>query len=692
MNSDPTMPPKARFSKVDLAIILGLIAWFLIIQTAFLQPPHIYDPSEYMAMARKLPDVQAHHRSLRIGLLIPTALAIGVFDYSEAAFYFMPYVGGAGLVVATYILGRLLFGRSIGGLAAAIIIANPYFLTWSSQLFPDVPAAAMLVGAVAALTFAGMRLKNQVEVPIQVKVALVTAGGLFAWGYLIREFILLFAPLLILIVWMYRIPRRLLGYFLIPTVSLVAMEWAWGWFVYGDPFIRMRVILGRTGSSGRSLDLIEDASQPLLDTILTFPNMLLTAGPGMLFVFFLVVLALSSILVRDRRFVVLSVWVFGLGLAFTLLVVAQDLLGIVILRIGLIRYWYPIFPALIIGGIGGTATLGTLLAKHPAIAPRIGATKNPALAHRIGMVATIVLTAVTISSGIADAGQSRNLVQFEADHNNELRDWLSTSGAGYDTIWTDQHTSWILPMYTRGTFGFGSEVWDGTVRSINNAKRFVDMDAIESGIVIFQDEFFRAKNSNWRDATPGYLISPPDSWSVVFVSENGAYVIFDTDGDANQDVLYEVGDNQPRSWQAIPRQGSTITEPSLYEGVEPHSLSLVRGDFVVLSDNTRRSMAAPPGKKTAHVAPGESIRVDVELGAEGNGWIEFVCWFYDTDGVGHRQIGSTGWGPPGKYSNVEYVCHAPADGDEPYRLRTSLEVRGPMDVVFGPLKVSVTSD
>src|SRR5690606_10453071 len=88
---------------------------------------------------------------LRIGLTIPVWLMIKLFAYSEAAYYAVPYLSAAGLVVTTYWLGRLLDSRATGLFAGLLVFVNPFVIDDGSQLLPDIPATTLLTAAITLL-------------------------------------------------------------------------------------------------------------------------------------------------------------------------------------------------------------------------------------------------------------------------------------------------------------------------------------------------------------------------------------------------------------------------------------------------------------------------------------------------------------------------------------------------------------
>ncbi|MDP2966763.1 MAG: hypothetical protein Q8N39_12130 [Pelolinea sp.] len=86
--------------RIDFILVLLLILVSIGLQAYFLNPPVISDQLDYFFHANSFfnKPLAITHRSMRLGLIIPTAVLIKIFGYSEAAYYAMSFIGMAALV------------------------------------------------------------------------------------------------------------------------------------------------------------------------------------------------------------------------------------------------------------------------------------------------------------------------------------------------------------------------------------------------------------------------------------------------------------------------------------------------------------------------------------------------------------------------------------------------------------------
>lgn len=92
------------------------------------------------------------HPLLLQGIIGVTFQAVGVTDF--AARLVVAALFGIGTVIATYLLGRELYGRQVGGLAALIVAVLPYHAVLSRQVMVDTGMAFFITVAFWALAFA----------------------------------------------------------------------------------------------------------------------------------------------------------------------------------------------------------------------------------------------------------------------------------------------------------------------------------------------------------------------------------------------------------------------------------------------------------------------------------------------------------------------------------------------------------
>jgi hypothetical protein len=192
--------------------------------------------------------------------------------------------------------------------------------------------------------------------------------------------------------------------------------------------------------------------------------------------------------------------------------------GHTLLRLRLFRYWIPIIPPWLIGGL---AIIDQLL--H-AFLRKI--TPNRKTGVLTSFITLCVFSIIVISLGAKSLIQSPEVVRNGNDHFSELRSFLHKNGDRWDVIWTSQNyfraTERVIPMYTRSFIG--KPFWQGEFASLNNENGFYPPETITSGIVIIDRHYMDPQTYN----TPDYLFNPPVEWCLVFKSENERLYAYDT--------------------------------------------------------------------------------------------------------------------------------------------------------------------
>ncbi|MBW3606278.1 MAG: hypothetical protein KY460_15515, partial [Actinobacteria bacterium] len=248
---EPATPRSAQRPRLlyDWLLVAGLVFVYAVLQSAFVHHPIMSDQLHYLVDANTLPDISfPPHHGLRIGLTIPVWFFIQLFDYSEAAYYAVPYLTMVGLVVAVYWLGRLLDSRAAGVISGVLLVANPLVLDEASQLLPDLPAAALLTGAVTLLLWQWRRARVTTTLTRGDRVVLVSIGLLLGWAYLIREFIVVWFPVALVVAVVLRVPRSWWRLIAAGAGAMVALELLWGLVFFGNPFARIWAALHQPAS------------------------------------------------------------------------------------------------------------------------------------------------------------------------------------------------------------------------------------------------------------------------------------------------------------------------------------------------------------------------------------------------------------------------------------------------------------
>lgn len=642
---------RQRVGQIDLPL---LIVGFLTVQSLFLFTPRIYDPIEYFFIASRLEEAGAFHRSLRIGLVGPIRLVQEFLGYSEVAYYVIPLVAGLVLTVAIYYLGRLLFGRVVGLLAAAIVVANPLVLAQSSQIYPDIPSAAMFTAAIALVVAAGIRYRNLETADRRVLLFMASAGVLLGWAYLIREFVVFLFPVVIVVMLIYRLPFR--AWLLLATMALFMFgaEIIWGWVRYGDPIIRLRELTGGRSQPGQlmqeRISRRAAATDDVLTKLATLPKVLGVDVPGLMLFSLGLVGVLGAPFLRHRGLTVLAAWTVLYWALLMATYLYVDEFGRPVLRATLTRYWYPLLPSFVIGGLGAVQ-----VASRQCLRP----------ARSLQTVAGVGL--VVLAAGVASVvplyRSGDRPVEF-----HEFRSWLANNGQNEAAIWTDQRTGWLLPLYT-GT-PLGRPLWDGQLFDINVARRFRPVEYVDRGFVVYQDDFFRAPLSGWRGAVPDAYINPPRDWKPVFTTSESRIVVYKHPAPPTGERLYEV-DGKRVEWDLIGEGG--VLDRS--DGTSEVAVE-VAGSAVLTADPSASG-------RTPVAVTGGSVRFTLDV-AVVDTWIDFECAFWDAQSGFARTDGTTLYYPTEQEVSVEYVCAVPEEtGDNDVVVRPWITLSGEGQATVG---------
>jgi hypothetical protein len=420
-----------------------LAAGWLAVVLSQLRPPTPSDQLNYMEAAARFPHPletsTAMHQVTRFGLLLPMRLAIAVFGYSQAAYYVVPIIATLILLLGTYALGTQLFSR-VAGVAAALVVvaATPVFADAADPL-PDVLVAGLFTVAVSlALAIRRRRLPARWWV-------LVGLGLLLGWSYLVREFIVFVWPLIPILLWR-RVGWR--GLFLVaaPMAALFAGETLLCWALYGNPMARIHAVTHHAEGPAPIEIARTFRGKPRSTYILRLPKTLREYPEGNWMIAF-IGLTLAGGAVWRRRLAVPVVWCALLWVPLTLLGGVLDP-SAPKLRLQLIRYWFPIFPAFMLGGLGALWLAGRVLGNR--LRDRPGGHRM-AVALPVALVVTVAAATVgTAARGwwALPGSRAGGGTQLEA-----FRSWMSEHDQAAPRIWTDAHTARLLQIYQHGPFG-----------------------------------------------------------------------------------------------------------------------------------------------------------------------------------------------------------------------------------------------
>lgn len=503
----------------DWLLVLGLLAFYATLQSAFVRPPQPSDQLHYLVDALNLPQATwPAHQALRIGLTIPVWVLTRLFGYSEASYYGVPYLATGTLVVTTYWLARLLDSRAAGVVAGVLVVANPYVLDDSSQLLPDLPAATLIMVALTLLLWLWRR-SDTTRPPARVTgLVLLAIGLLLGWAYLIREFIVFWYPVVILAVAMMGLPRRWWQRIVAGAAAMFAVELLWGAVFFGNPFARIYAALHQPASPAWRVAQREEfiAAGTIPDTHLE----MLTAMPRALVEFragwVLAVLALAlltgAVLLRSPGLRLMVLWTGVPVVLLTLVIQFAWLFDNRILRPEKIRYWLPILPPLIVGGAVAIIALGR----------RLGGEHG----RRAAVIVMAGLALLSLSLTGADLDAEQNVTRTGQNQFLELREWAATGGETCQVLWVDRHhwraTSRWIPMYLR-TF-WGRSVWDGEVRYVNTGDDFIDISELDTGALVRSQFAVRRRRVEGLPVAD-WLRLPPSSWRRLLVTNGDRIMV-----------------------------------------------------------------------------------------------------------------------------------------------------------------------
>jgi hypothetical protein len=341
--------------------------------------------------------------------------------------------------------------------------------------------------------------------------AMLCIGGLFGWAYLVREFtLLLLPPALLFLRSQFGAPaaRRAA----LPVAAVFVLEVVVNTAVHGNPLARFFV----AGGHDEVVDQIE-APGSRLDAITRFPEAVF-GGAGTFGIGVLLVLALCSGFVLRRHRWFLAGWIAAYLVPLTLAsgLVSPDLK---LFRSQLLRYWTPVLPAIVVGGLGVVAVAARASSQAGGLPRRTAA--------RVGSI-VVVLVAVFVAAR-ADAGVAAADIYERngATQLDELRAWLVTDGADVDVLWTDSQTARVMPLVTRSATG--DLLWDGEVRTFNSAEEpltFVPPDVLRPGeIIVFYPFGYLGRIDSWS-AIPPHIRQRQPGWRSVFQREDDTLLIY----------------------------------------------------------------------------------------------------------------------------------------------------------------------
>lgn len=232
-----------KWDRLDLIYIVIIIVFAVVIQLFFISPPIMSDDMEYYFCATKFPHMPnpPSHWSLRIGLILPVAILYRIFGHAEIVYYTIPFISIVLLSCGTYWLGSRLFNQRLGVISALWLVTTPNLLTESSLLLPDIPATACITIGFGMLASLAKETPNKISKSTKNQKAIwyFLTGMCFGWGYLIKEYYILFIPIILCFFILFELSWKQAIQLFMGMVAVFGFESILNLILYDNPFVRL---------------------------------------------------------------------------------------------------------------------------------------------------------------------------------------------------------------------------------------------------------------------------------------------------------------------------------------------------------------------------------------------------------------------------------------------------------------------
>ncbi|GAB3411531.1 hypothetical protein [Flindersiella endophytica] len=450
--------PRRRRVPWTLAVGGLLAVAVVVFELRLLPSPVPSDQIQYFQVARDFPtstDGYFLHQITRYGLLFPLRALIEIFGYGQVAYYSFSVLAGLSLALSVYAIGTLLFARGVGLAAAVLTVGNNVILGDLLQLLPDVFGTSLLCWALALAIAIRQRRPAVWGSRRRLVLALLGVGVLLAWSYAVREYLVFVWPLVGLILFR-RVGWRGLLLVAAPIGAYVVLELVVSGLAYGDPLTRVKAILGHGNVPLREEARATYQNKPrrwYLDRVLVGLGAVpegawLQAALGTTF---------AAGIVAWRRLGIFLVWA---ALVYVPLVLLGGLVdpGAPKLRLFMMRYWFPLVPAIILASVA-CVWLG---AKYVLSKVKLVPEQRVAL---VAALATLLVAAVPLGLAAPRWGVPVGYRVVGFNHISGFRDWLGEHRGDVRTLWGDDRTLRVLQIFVNDPFG--RPVWTGRLAELD---------------------------------------------------------------------------------------------------------------------------------------------------------------------------------------------------------------------------------
>ena len=185
--------PPGLVSRASARILLALLLLALILDFLFYTGYYASDDIGYLSGARAVAGEAVYQPDLgnaRLGVTFPSAFVYWISGGSIAAVAWFHVGYHLGLVIVTYVLGRLLHGERAGLIAAALVAINPLVYAYAGAVLPDNACSFWLAGSMIAMVVTQQRAPAGEGLTSRSRarfVGYVIAGALLGLCYTCKE-------------------------------------------------------------------------------------------------------------------------------------------------------------------------------------------------------------------------------------------------------------------------------------------------------------------------------------------------------------------------------------------------------------------------------------------------------------------------------------------------------------------------